>query len=58
MHDGDFVADLAGDAQIVRDEDHRYAGLPLDLIQQLQDLGLDRHIERGNGLIGNQQLSV
>src|SRR5689334_22307376 len=56
MHDRDLIADLAGHAQIVRDEDHRYAGLPLNLVQQLQDLRLDRYVERGNRFVRDQQL--
>ena len=58
LHHRDFVADLAGDAQIVGDEDHRHAGLPLDLVQQLQDLRLDRHVERRDRLVGDQQLRL
>ena len=58
LHHRDFVADLAGDAQIVGDEDHRHAGLALDLVQQLQDLRLDRHVERRDRLVGDQQLRL
>ena len=31
-------------------------GLALELAQQVQDLGLDRHVERGRRLVGDQQL--
>ncbi len=55
LHHCDFVADLAGDTQIMGDEDHRYAGLSLDLVEQLEDLSLDGHVESRDCLVGNQQ---
>ena len=55
VHDGDAVAQLGHDAEVVGDEDQREVGLALDVLQQAQVLGLDRHVERGRRLVGDQQ---
>jgi hypothetical protein len=55
VHDGDPVAELGHDAEVVGDEDHREAGLALDVLQEAQVLRLDRHVEGGRRLVGDQQ---
>ncbi len=40
----------------MRDQDHRHPELPLEVGQQLQDLRLDRHVERRRGLVGDEDL--
>ena len=55
VHDGDRVAVLRHDAEVVRDEDHRHAELVLELGEQREDLILDRDVERGRRLVGEQQ---
>jgi hypothetical protein len=42
-------------AEIVRDEQHRHAVVPLQRLQQLQDLRLHGDVERGRRLVGDQQ---
>src|SRR4051812_11778373 len=49
---------LGHDAQIVRDEDHRGAELVLQLADEIEDLRLDRHVERGGRLVGDQHLRI
>jgi hypothetical protein len=42
----------------VRDEDHREAERLPEVEQEPQDLGLDRHVEGGQGLVGEQELRL
>ena len=44
------------DGEIVRDEEHRQSKFVAKVVQQIEDLLLYRHIERGGRLVGNQQL--
>ena len=37
------------------DQQNRHAIVALDLADQLQDLGLNRHIQGSGGLVGDQQ---
>ena len=46
---------LRHDAQIVRDEHDRGAGPGFELAHQVEDLRLDRDIERRGRLVGNQK---
>ena len=55
VHHGDAVAHLGHDAEVMGDEDQRHIGLPLQVFEQAEILGLDGHIERGRGLVGQQQ---
>src|SRR2546426_700246 len=57
-HHHHVVGDLADQGEIVRDEQHRHAQALLQRGDQLQDLLLDGHVERGRRLIGNQQLRL
>ena len=56
VHDGDLVAHIGNDAQIVCDHDDRHADLVLQIHHQFEDLRLDRHIERGGRFIRDEQL--
>ena len=58
IHDADAVADLVGGAEVVRGEEHGHAALPRELTQQLQDLRLDRDVERGRRLVGDDELGL
>jgi hypothetical protein len=53
IHHRDAIGAAGHDAQIVGDQDHRHPELPLEVGQQLQDLRLDRHVERRRGLVGD-----
>src|SRR6266571_531204 len=57
-HHHHVVGDLADQGEIVRDEQHRHAQALLQRGDQLQDLLLDGHVERGRRLIRNQQLRL
>jgi hypothetical protein len=56
VHHHDVIGDVGDHPQIVGDEDHRHVLFPLQRVQELDDLGLGRHIERGAGLIGDEKL--
>ena len=53
-HD-DAVADFGDGTEIVRDEEDRTVQFLTQFAQELQDLRLERHVERGGDLIGDQE---
>jgi len=56
VHDDYSVGDVGDDGEVVGNEDDPGIGLLAQRSQLLQDLGLDRHVERGGRLVGDQQL--
>ena len=58
IHDGDTVADVLDHRQIVRDEQIGQAELALQIHQQIEDLRLDRDVERGNRLVADDELGL
>ncbi len=56
IHHRHLVRHFRDDAEIVGDQQHGCAELALELLHQGQDLRLDGDIERGGGLVGDQQL--
>ena len=58
LHHADPVGDLAHDAEIVGDEQHRHAEAGLQVLQQRQDLRLHGDVERGGRLVGDQQVRL
>ena len=57
-HDHHLVGDLAHQTQIVGDKEHGHFAALAQFGQQLHDLALDRHVQRGGGLISDQQLGL
>ena len=55
IHDGEAAAELGNDADIVTDEDQRRAVLALHLLDDVEHLALDDHIEAGGWLVGDQE---
>ena len=55
IHHRDAVAGLQDQAEIVRDEDHRGAELLAEPLDQLDDAGLDGHVERRGRLVEQEQ---
>jgi len=51
IHHGNAACDMVDDAKIVADEDQRQTKLALQLRKQVQNLGLDRDVERTGRLI-------
>ena len=58
IHDEHFVGDFGDDAQIVRDEQNGHAAFVAELAQDFENLSLDRDIERGRWLVGDEQLGI
>jgi hypothetical protein len=58
VHHDDLVGDLGDHTHVVRDEHHRHAVADLQLLDQVQDLGLRGHVQRGGGLVGDQQCGL
>ena len=54
VHHYDVIGHPGDDAQIVRDENDARARLLLQILYQLKNLRLNRHIERSRRLVGNQ----
>ena len=57
-HHDDMVGDLADDTQVVADEQHAHAVALAQAADQLEDLALDRHVQRRRRLVGDQQLGL
>src|SRR3954447_2156888 len=58
VHHRDLGAEVPHDREVVGDEQERDAELLLDALEQVDHLGLDRHVERRDRLVGHQQLGV
>ena len=54
IHDGHVVGAFGHDAEVVRDEKDAHPRVPLQGPQEIEDLGLDGHIERSGGLVGDE----
>src|SRR5499425_824582 len=54
VHHRDLIAHLGDDAEVVRDEDQREIVRALQVAQEIQVLGLDRHIETRSRLVGDE----
>ena len=55
VHDGHAVGDVAHDREIVGDEEVREPELRLEILEQVDDLRLDRDVERGHRLVADDQ---
>jgi hypothetical protein len=58
LHHDDVGRQVGDDAHVVRDDDDRAVEALVELPQQVEDLGLDRHVERRGGLVGDQHVRV
>ena len=58
IHDGDVVADLAHDLEIVADEQIGDAQPVLQVEQEVHHLGLDGDVERRDRLVADQQVGL
>ena len=54
VHHGDPVGDVADDREVVGDEEIRQAEPLLQLLEQVDDLRLDRDVERRHRLVGRR----
>ena len=58
VHHIDAVGQLADDAQFVGDDQHRHAQPLLQILQQVQNLRLDGHVDCRRRLVGDQQFRL
>ena len=58
VHHRDPVAHRAHDGEVVRDEEIREPEVVLEVLEQVQDLRLDRDVERRDRLVADDQLRV
>ena len=55
VHHRDAIANLGDDTQVVRDQQDAHPVVVLKVTQKRQDLSLDRDVECGCRLVGDQQ---
>jgi hypothetical protein len=55
VHDRDIVGALGYEAKVMSHEDHRHAHVRLDPGEQFENMRLDRHIQGGGRLIGQDE---
>ena len=58
VHDDDAIGELCDQAEVVCDEDDRRLRLALRGLQHLDDLRLDRHIERRRRLVCDEDAGI
>ena len=57
-HDGDAVGHVGDNGEVVRNQEQAHAVLVDQVAQQLQNLLLQHHVERGRRLVGDQELGL
>src|SRR5579872_2168381 len=58
IHHGHAMRHVLDDRKIVADEEEREAEFGLQILQQVDDLRLDRNVERGDRLIADDQVRL
>jgi hypothetical protein len=58
VHHGDARADVLDDRQVVGDEQVREVELLLEVLEEVDHLRLDRHVQRGDGLVADDELGA
>ena len=58
VHDHHPVGPAGDDPHVVGDEDDGHLELLAQVVDEVEDLGLDGHVERRGGLVGDQQLGL
>ena len=58
IHDGDRFTDMLHNAEVVRNKQHRQSEFALQAPQEMEDLRLDRDVERSRRFIGNQHIGL
>jgi hypothetical protein len=55
VHHADVVGELGDETEVVRDEEHRRARVAADRKDEIDDLRLHRHVERGRRLVEDKE---
>ena len=58
VHDGDALGNVPHDEKVMRDEKVRDAELFLQLLKHVDDLRLNGNVQRGHGLVADNELGV
>jgi hypothetical protein len=58
IHDGDPVAHMLHNCEVVRDEEHGQAHPGLQILQKIEDLCLYRHVECGDRFVAYEELRL
>ena len=58
VHHGDAVGDVAHHQQVVGDEEVGQAQLLLEVVKHVDDLRLNGHVQRGDGLVADDELGI
>src|SRR5699024_1512274 len=58
VHDGDAVAEVLDHAEVVGDEDIGQAVFRLQVLHQVEDLGLDGNVQGGHRLVADDEGGV
>ncbi len=58
IHDVDSLGATGDNAHVVGDQQRRHSEALLEVVEHLQDLRLDRHVQRRGGLVGEQHLRL
>ena len=58
VHDGDAVGDMAHDQQVMGDEQIGQAEFFLQLIEHVDDLRLNRYVQRGDRLVADDEVGI
>ena len=58
VHDGDLVTDPGNDAHVVGDEDDRSAGALLKILDQVENLSLDGHVQGRCRFVRDEELRL
>ena len=56
LHDHQLVGPVAGHGEVVRDEQHADAAVLPQLVDEVQDRLLHRHVQRTGGLVGDDEV--
>ena len=56
VHDRHLISSLGDYRELVRNEDHGQAELGLEVLEEVQQLRLDRYVERAQSLVRDQYL--
>ena len=58
IHNGNAIGNVLHDGQVVSDKQIRGTELVLEFLEQVQNLGLNGHIQSGNRLVADNQLGL
>ena len=58
VHDRHVVGKFARETQVVRDENVREVGVPLKILQEVDDVGLRHHVQGRRGLVKNDHVGL